>query len=225
LSPRNPTERDHSTSDRDLSEFLLRACHDLRASVRAIRAHTELLRKDRPSPGTADFETRFNFIVDGARRIESLADGFSSYSLALKIDPGSFQFTRLDAVLRTAQAKLAQELGDHGAEVISGELPGVSGNPDRLVQFFETLLRNALHHRAQLSPRIHITAERQAEAWLFAVRDNGSGIEASRQEYESAGMGLTICRAIVERHGGKLWVESKDGTGSTFFFTLPALSE
>jgi light-regulated signal transduction histidine kinase (bacteriophytochrome) len=225
LAPRNPTENDRSISDRDLSEILLRACHDLRSSVRAIRAHTELLRKDSPAPGTVDFERSFEFIVDGARKIESLADGLSSYSLALKIEEGAFQFTRMDAVLRTAQARLAKDLRDGDAEVTSGELPGVSGNPDRLAQVFEILLRNALRPAAQGSPRIHITAERRAEEWLFAVRDSGPGIDASPVEYENAGLGLAISRAIVERHGGKLWVESKTGKSSTFFFTLPALSE
>jgi len=224
------------TSDRDLSEFLLRACHDLRSSMRAIRAQAELLQRD-----GQDFERRLGFIVDGARRIDSLTDGLSSYSIALKIDDALFQFTPLDAILRTALAKVDDELRKHGAEVTCGELPQVSGNPDRLAQVFENLLRNAVRHRGENAPRIHIDAEKQAAAdrqkeWLIAVRDNGPGVDAAYLERifkpferlrperaEGPGMGLTICRAIVERHGGKLWAESTPGIGSTFLFTIPAV--
>ncbi len=123
-----------------------------------------------------------------------------------------------------------------------GELPRVFGNPDRLAQVFENLLRNAVRHRGESAPHIHVQAEKQAaadgqEEWLFAIRDNGPGIEAaylerifkpferlSAEKPEAPGMGLAICRAIVERHGGKLWVESTPGSGSTFFFTLAAVS-
>jgi light-regulated signal transduction histidine kinase (bacteriophytochrome) len=231
------SRRDRSTSDRDLSAFLLRACHDLRGSLRAIRANAELLQRDGAAAETADFERRLGFIVDGARRIDLLTDGLSGYSIALQIEEASFQFTRMDAQLRTALAKLDKELREQGAEVTYGELPGVLGNPDRLAQIFETLLRNALRHRGQSSARIHVSAEKQGEEWLFAVRDNGPGIDAAYlerifrpferlnpTEHEGVGMGLAICRAIVERHGGRLWAESTPGTGSTFLFTLPAVS-
>jgi signal transduction histidine kinase len=233
--------KDGWTSDRDLSEFLLRACHDLKSSLRAIRAQAELLQRDGQAPETSDFERRLGFIVDGARRIDSLTDGLSSYSIALKINEASFQFTPLDAILRTALAKLDDELRKHGAEVTCGELPQVSGNPDRLAQVFENLLRNAVRHRGENAPHIHIHAEKQAAAdrqkeWLIAVRDNGPGVDAAYLERifkpferlrperaDGPGMGLTICRAIVERHGGKLWAESMPGTGSTFLFTIPAV--
>jgi signal transduction histidine kinase len=141
----------------------------------------------------------------------------------------------MELALRTALAKLDKELRTEGAEVTSGTLPVVSGNPDRLAQVFEILLRNALRYRTERAPRIHISAEKQDNEWLFSVRDNGPGIEADYLERvfqpferlhagntEGAGMGLTICRAIVERHGGRIRVESEPGAGSTFLFTLPA---
>jgi two-component system, chemotaxis family, sensor kinase Cph1 len=237
------TNETRAIGDRELSEFLLRACHDLRSSVRAIRAQAELLQRDGPAPATSDSERRLAFIVDGVRKIELLSDGMSGYSIALQIQEASFQPTRMDAVLRTALGRLDKELRDQEAEVTSGELPCVSGNSDRLTQVFENLLRNALRHRGQSSPRIHITAEKQAAAdrhdeWLFAVRDNGPGIDTPYLERifkpferlradkpEGSGMGLAICRAIVERHGGKLWAESTPGSGSTFLFTLPVVSQ
>jgi len=227
-----------SHSDRELGEFLQRACHDLKGSLRAIRAQAELLGRDH-----TDFEQRLGFIVDGARKIDSLTDGLSAYSIALQVQQDSFQPARMDVLLRTALARLDKELRNQEAEVTSGELPAVSGNPDRLLQVLENLLRNALRHRGQASPRIHVTAVKQAAAdgrdeWLFAVRDNGPGIEAAYLERifrpferlstakpEGPGMGLAICRAIVERHGGKLWAESTPGTGSTFFFTIPVIGQ
>lgn len=221
-------------SDQELSEFLLRACHDLRSPARAIRAHTDLIRKSAPTLETADFEKRLDFISDGVRKIDLLVDGLTSYSIALDIRQTSFQPARMDVMLRTALARLDGELRARGAEVTSGELPGVSGNPDRLAQVFENLLQNALRHGGRHSTRIHVTAERQAETWLFAVQDNGTGIDAAylerifrpferlrAGETDGVGLGLAICRTIVERHGGRIWAESTPGTGSTFLFTIP----
>jgi light-regulated signal transduction histidine kinase (bacteriophytochrome) len=225
-----------ATSDEDLSRFLLRACHDLRSSLRAIRVHTELLQRAAPT-GISEFDQHLGFILDGTRRIDLLTDGLSVYSLALQIDEASFQPTRLELVVRTALAKLDKELRNGGGEVTTGALPVVSGNLDRLVQVFEILLRNALRYRAERPPRIHISAEKQNNEWLLAVRDNGPGIEAGYLQRvfqpferlqagntEGVGMGLTICRAIVERHGGSIRVESEPGAGSTFLFTLPAVA-
>jgi signal transduction histidine kinase len=227
-----PPHESGMTSDPDLSRFLLRACHDLRSSLRAIRVHTELLQRE-AAAGISELDQHLAFIVDGTRRIDLLTEGLSSYSIALQIDEASFQPIRMDLAVRTALAKLDKELRNAGAEVTRGTLPVVSGNLDRLVQVFEILLRNALHHRSERPPRIHIGAEKQDNEWIFAVQDNGPGIEAEYLERvfqpferlrpgEGAGMGLTICRAIVERHGGRTRVESEPGAGSTFLFTLPA---
>jgi light-regulated signal transduction histidine kinase (bacteriophytochrome) len=224
-----------TTSDRELSEFLLRACHDFRASLRTIRTHTELLRRDEPSSVTPQFDQHLEFILGGARKLDLLTSGLSAYSIALQIDEASFQPTRMDLVVRNALAKLDKEVREQGAEITFSELPRVSGNPDRLAQIFDVLLRNALRYRTESPPRIQITASKQDDKWLFAVRDNGPGIDAQyfervfqpfetlqTRDGESAGMGLAICRTIVEKHGGKIRVESEPGAGSTFLFTLPA---
>lgn len=227
---------ERSISDREVSEFLLRACHDLRASARAVRTHCELFLKDAGAPRSSSFEERLGFIVEGARRIDLLVDGIASYSVALQTDAASFQSTRTDLLLRSVLTKLDKGLRDCGAEVVYGELPVVTGNPDRLMQVFENLLRNALVHRGQAAPRIHISAVKQTKSWLFAVWDNGPGVEAASlesifmpfvrlgdKERVGAGLGLTICRAIVERHGGRIWAESRPDSSATLFcFTLPA---
>jgi signal transduction histidine kinase len=141
----------------------------------------------------------------------------------------------MDVILRTVLAKLDKELRADQATVTYGTLPRVSGDPDRLMEVFENLLHNALRHRGPNPPLIHITAEKRAEEWLFAVRDNGPGVEARYLESlfqpfvrlqgtprTGPGLGLSICRLIVERHGGRMWAESEAGAGTTFLFTLPA---
>jgi signal transduction histidine kinase len=231
--------RERSVSpDQQLSEFLLHVCHDLKAPVRAIRTHAELLVKNGSAPPNSPFHASLGFMVDGAKRIDLLAEGLASYSIALQMDGSSFQPTRLDVLLRTVLAHIARELDDHKAEVTYGELPRVAGDPDRLMQVFENLLRNALYHGGQRAPAIRITAAEQGDYWLFAVKDNGVGMEASDLECifqpfvrlsgqacpPGPGLGLAICRAIVERHGGRIWAESATGSGATFFFTLPRSS-
>jgi chemotaxis family two-component system sensor kinase Cph1 len=233
-SPRqneDPT-RAGALTDRQLADFLSRACHDLRAPLRAIRAHAELFARD--AAATPDSAQRLGFIVDGAKKVDSLVDALSAYSLALRIDRGSFQTTAMGVALRTALSKLDAALRSQSAEVTYGDLPRVTGDPDRLIELLERLIRNAVQNRGAAPPRVHITAEKQEEYWLFAVRDNGPGIDPADLErifdpFEriqgsgaGTGLGLAICRVIAERQGGKIWAESQVGEGTTFFFTLPA---
>lgn len=226
---------EHSKSDREISEFLLRACHDLRGAVRAVRTHSELFVKDAGTQGDSALAQRLEFIVKGARSIDLLVDGLANYSVALQTASASFQSIRMDVLLRLVLTKLDRDLRACGAEVVCGELPVVMGHPDRLMQVFENLLRNAFAYRGEAPPRIHVSAVRQGKEWLFAVRDNGPGVEPASLEaifmpFErlaaaqgaGAGLGLAICRLIVERHGGKIWAESQPGCGTTSFFTLPA---
>ena len=219
-------------SDREVSEFLLRACHDVRAAARAVRTHSELILKDAAVGKSADLEVRASFIVGGARRIDALTNGLAAFAIALQTDPGSFQPVRVDVAVRNVIARLGEELRAAAADVEYGELPRVSGNADRLMQVFEQLLRNALVHRGPAAPRVSIQAGRHAEGWLFTVRDNGPGLEAESLEsvfkpFErlnsnvGAGLGLAICREIIQRHGGRIWAESPSGGGTAICFTLP----
>jgi signal transduction histidine kinase len=138
-------------------------------------------------------------------------------------------------VLRSAIARLAPEIRECEGEINYGELPRVDGDPDGLAQLFENLLRNALQCRGSAPPRIQVTATAQDGAWLFAVRDNGRGIDAADAErifrpFErlrrdgpaGSGLGLAACREIVSRHGGKIWAQSQSEPGATILFTLPA---
>ena len=222
-------------TDRELSELLLRACHDLRTPTRAVRTHSELLLKQGEQAWSQGVEERLAFLVDGARKIDCVLDGLVNYSLALQIDPANFQPVRMDILLRGVLMKIGASLRAAGGEVIAGELPEVMGQHERLALLMEHLLRNAMEHRGDAPPRIHVDAERQNDAWQFTVRDNGPGIEADYLEkvflpfermhktaQSGAGLGLAICREIVERHGGKLWAEAPAGGGTAFHFTMPA---
>ena len=222
-------------TDRELSEFLLRACHDLRAGLRSIRAHTELMVRSGDTAQPCGSHEHLGFIADGAQRIDLLVEGLASYSIALQIEKGSFQPTRMDVMLRTVLTRLDNELRESGAEVSYDQLPQVAGDPDRLIQLMEHLLDNAVRHRGESPPRICIAAERRAGEWLFSVQDDGPGVEAAyletifrpferlnRARSARPGLGLAICRAIVERHGGQIWAESSPGAGCTVLFTLPA---
>jgi chemotaxis family two-component system sensor kinase Cph1 len=223
--------------DEDFHQFLLRACHDLRAPLRGVRANAELLLKHPEKRDSADYEQILGFIVGGALKIDTLVDGISSYSLALHLDAHSFQPARTDVLLRAVLAKLARELGSSGAEVAYGDLPRIQCDPDRLMNLFEHLVRNALQHRGPAAPKIHIGAEARDGAWLFAVRDNGPGLDSedlermfrpferlSPNRTSGAGLGLATCREIVVRHNGRIWAESTAGSGCAICFTLPATS-
>jgi light-regulated signal transduction histidine kinase (bacteriophytochrome) len=142
--------------------------------------------------------------------------------------------TAAEAVLEEATASLQQAIAETGARLTHDPLPMVLADAGQLAQLFQNLIANAIKFRGQAAPEIHVWAERDGSQWRLAVRDNGIGIEHSyrdriflifqrlhtRQQYAGTGIGLAICKRIVERHGGRIWVESQPGVGSTFFFTL-----
>ncbi|MBZ5626859.1 MAG: hypothetical protein LAQ69_50520 [Acidobacteriia bacterium] len=217
-----------------LSQFLLHTCHDLRASLRTIRVHAEMLVKEREAGENANYAQHLSAIVEDAGKLDMLANGLAGLSIACQIDPRCFVVAPMEVLLRAVLARLSQDLRENSAEVTYDALPQIRGDPDRLNQVFESLLRNALVHRGPAAPCVHISAEKQAESWLFGVRDNGPGIESEYLERifepferlrgkqaKGPGLGLAICREIVEKHGGRIWAESAPGKGATFFFTLP----
>ena len=230
-----PETGEARTDELEASEFLLHASHDLRTALRAIRVHTDLLLKGGEAAQVPGLEERLGFIVDGAQKIDLLANGIASYSIALQMRQEMFQPAPLDVLLRAVLAKLGTELRANDASVTNDKLPRVSGDPDRLMEVFENLLLNALRHRDTAAPQIQITVEKRPEEWLFTVRDNGPGVPAPYLEsifrpfvrlhgnrLPGPGLGLAICRIILAKHGGRIWAESTDGAGTAFRFTLPA---
>ena len=214
-------------------EFLMRAAHDLRSPVRSLRTGAELLQSPEKRNGP-ELEQILSFMMEGARKLDSLVDGLSNLAVAMSSKQSGFRPTRIDVVLRSAIARLRDPIRESGAEVRYGDLPTVTGDPDRLTQLFENLLRNAIQHRGDQPPVIEIQAEAGDGTWRFAVQDNGPGVEPEYLDrifrpFErltrtgpGSGLGLAICREIVARHRGRIWAASQAGAGTTIYFTLPA---
>jgi len=173
--------------------------------------------------------------VDGASRMGALINDLLAYSRLGAKGP-ELAPTSCEEALKRALANLQASIADSHAEVTHTALPLVTGDQSQLTQLFQNLIGNALKFRASRPPRVQVWAEQQDGHWAFGVSDNGIGIEPqyaekiftvfqrlhTREEYPGTGIGLALCKKIVERHGGKIWVESQPGQGSTFRFTLPA---
>jgi hypothetical protein len=172
--------------------------------------------------------------VEGAARMQALINDLLAFS---RVGPRGqpLQPTDASAILASVLANLTVAIRESHAVVTSDTLPTVMAAPTQITQLFQNLIGNGIKFRSERPPEIHVGAERSADEWVFSVRDNGIGIERqyferifgvfqrlhTRREYPGTGIGLAICKKIVERHGGRIWVESEPGQGSTFLFTIP----
>ena len=225
-------------SNAELEQFAYVASHDLQEPLRMMASYTQLLARRYKGNLGDDADEFIGHVVDGAHRMQAVINDLLQYSRVGKRG-GSLTPTDVGAAFEAARANLRAAIGESGAQVTSEGLPIVMGDRTQLVQLFQNLIGNAIKFRSEDPPRVHVEAERRDGEWLFAVRDNGIGIEPqyagrifmifqrlhSRTEYPGTGIGLAICKKIVERHGGELWVESVPGEGSTFRFTLRALEK
>ena len=225
-------------SNAELEQFAYVASHDLQEPLRMMASYTQLLARRYKGNLGDDADEFIGHVVDGAHRMQAVINDLLQYSRVGKRG-GSLTPTDAEAAFEAARANLRAAIGESGAQVTSEGLPTVMGDRTQLVQLFQNLIGNAIKFRSEDPPRVHVEAERRDGEWLFAVRDNGIGIEPqyagrifmifqrlhSRTEYPGTGIGLAICKKIVERHGGELWVESVPGEGSTFRFTLRALEK
>lgn len=199
-----------------------------------ISSYTELL-ADRYADRLDERADKYiAYAVDGARRMQAMISGLLEYSRVGREEEAP-EPVALDRVLATARRDLSVVLEEAGAELEVEPLPEVPGHRTRLEQVFRNLLSNALRFRGEAAPRIRVTSRREEGMWRIGVHDNGIGIEAdyldqifvifkrlnSRREYEGAGLGLALCRKIVEYHGGRMEVESEPGVGSSFYLLLP----
>lgn len=185
----------------------------------------------------SDADAYLGFLVEGAHRMRALVDGLLTFS-RVQSKAREFQATDSEEALRNALADLTVTIEQSGAEVTHGPLPMVMADSSQLEQIFQNLIGNAVKFAAGGPPRVHISADRVGEQWIFSVRDNGIGIDPryherifgifqrlhSREAYPGTGIGLSVCKRIVERHGGRIWVESAEGQGSTFYFSVPGVS-
>jgi len=230
--------RELAASNAELEQFAYIASHDLQTPLRNVVSYTQLLERRYKGRFDADADDFIGFIVDSSKRMSQMISDLLAYSRTgnragpvAEVDLGQV----LDAVL----VDLAPVIAKSGATIERRPLPVLPGNKWQIASLFANLIGNAIkYHRPDVAPEIRISAEETAEYWMFAVADNGIGIALQYQErifvifqrlhgpdqYDGTGIGLALCKKIVERHGGSIWVESEAGQGCTFRFTLPKRS-
>ncbi|HET6676332.1 MAG TPA: ATP-binding protein, partial [Nitrospiraceae bacterium] len=221
-------------SNAELQQFAYVASHDLQEPLRMVSSYTQLLAKRFKGKLDADADDFIGFAVDGAARMQKLIQDLLAYSRVSTRDMDR-QTMSMETVLRYAADNLQVTMKEAETIVTHDPLPSVKADERQITQLFQNLISNAIKFRGQQPPRIHVSAKRLDTEWLFSVQDNGIGIDSqyadrifvifqrlhNREEYPGTGIGLAICKKVVERHGGRIWVESESGKGSTFFFTLP----
>ncbi|OVE82910.1 sensor histidine kinase [Natronolimnobius baerhuensis] len=222
------------SSNERLEEFAYAVSHDLQEPLRMITSYLQLLEQRYEDDLDDEGEEFIEFAVDGAERMRSMIDGLLDYSrVQTQGDP--FDTVDLDDVLDDVLTDLQFRVEESNAEIEREPLPTVEGDRSQLRQVFQNLLTNAIDYSGEDPPRIYISAERDGPAWTISVSDNGIGIDPSDaerifgiferlhsiDEHTGSGIGLAVCKRIIERHDGTIWVDSEPGSGSTFSFTLP----
>ena len=226
--------RELSRSNQELEQFAYVASHDLQEPLRMVASYTQLIAQRYRGKLDKDADEFIEFAVDGATRMQAIINDLLMLS---RVGTRNVAFTRVDVrqSLDKALANLRLVIAETGAEIVCEPLPVLDADGSQLTQLFQNLVGNALKFRGEPAPRIDIGAIQQDGVWQFHVRDNGIGIAPEhferiflmfqrlhgKREYPGTGIGLTICKKIVERHGGRIWIESEAGKGTTFLFTIP----
>jgi light-regulated signal transduction histidine kinase (bacteriophytochrome) len=228
------SNKDLARSNENLAQFAYVASHDLQEPLRIMASYSQLIEKRYRSKLDADADEFIGYIVDAAARMQKLITDLLAYSRAGRPGAG-VEDVDCDRVVRRVVESLGTTIHAAGGSVTHDALPVIRTQEAGMIQLFQNLIGNALKFRGEDPPRIHVGARASGGEWLFSVRDNGIGIEPqyrervfvifqrlhSQEQYAGTGIGLSICKKIVESQGGRIWVESELGKGSTFYFTLP----
>jgi PAS domain S-box-containing protein len=238
IGPRKRAEEELRRSNHELEQFAYVASHDLQEPLRTVASFVQLLARryrDRLDTDAMEF---IDFAVGGVTRMQRLIEDLLRFS---RVGTQGAPLAAVDseAVVRTVIENLRAAIDESGATIETGRLPRVLADPRQVEQLLTNLVGNAIKFRGAEPPRVRLDAHEDGRRWRFTVSDNGIGIEPQyfdrifvifqrlhgRDDYPGTGVGLAICKKIVERHGGRIWVESAPGAGATFIFTLPALPE
>ena len=225
-------------SNAELEQFAYVASHDLQEPLRMVASFTQLLGKRYRGKLDRDADEFIGFAVDGANRMQRLINDLLAYS---RVGTRGKPFKPVDSkvILGEATDNLTKAIEESGAVITQDALPLVMGDEVQLLQVFQNLIANAIKFHGPEPPQIQVKTERRNHEWVFAIQDNGIGIAPEHQkrifaifqrlhhrsEYPGTGIGLAICKKIVERHGGRIWVESQLAKGSTFYFSLPEVEQ
>jgi signal transduction histidine kinase len=222
-------------SNRDLQHFAFVASHDLQEPLRMVASFLKLLERNYKGRLDADADEFIHYALDGANRMRNMILGLLDYS-RVQSRGGPVETLDCEALLGEVLNDLKISIEESGAKITHGHLPGIPADRPQMQRVFQNLISNAVRFRGTDAPRIHISAERKEGEWVFSVKDNGIGIapdycerifllfqRAHNKSISGDGMGLALCRRIVQRHGGRIWVSSAVGEGSTFFFSIPDL--
>ena len=221
-------------SNAELEQFAYMTSHAFQEPLRMMPYYTQLFAQGYQGKFDPDADKIILHILEGITWMQKLINGLRTYSYVDRRGR-PFESTSCDTVLEQALTNRRETIEKSGAVITRESLPIVMADTSQLVQLFEKLIGNAIKYRKEESPRIHISAQQKENEWIFSVQDNGIGIAPDyqecifvifqrlhkKEEYSGNGVGLAICKRIVERHGGRIWVESEPGKGSTFYFTIP----
>ena len=225
-------------SNAELEQFAYVASHDLQEPLRMVVSYLQLLQRKYQGKLDSKADKYIYFAVDGASRMQVLINDLLEFS-RVTTKANEFEPTNCKSIMDQVLSDLEIFIRENRASISYGPLPVVMADPVQFAQVFQNLISNAIKFRSEEAPQIKISAEKRADHWLFSVKDNGIGIDPKysdrifevfkrlhkREEYPGTGIGLSICKKIIERHEGQIWVESEAGKGSTFCFTLPINSK
>ncbi|MFX1273712.1 MAG: ATP-binding protein [Promethearchaeota archaeon] len=221
-------------SNAELQEFAYIASHDLQEPLRAIISFSQLLEENFGDELNSEAKEYLDFILDGGIRLRKLVIDLLNYS-RITTHQRPLEMTNFEKVLQEVKLNLQEAIKESGAIITNDPMPELRVDRSQIVQLFQNLIGNAIKFVSETKPRIHVGVNQNNSEWIFSIQDNGIGIEEeyfeklfkifqrlhTRMEYPGSGVGLAICKKIVERYGGKIWVESEIGKGSIFYFTIP----